>query len=114
MIFGYKCFDEGLVSQYGDQYEVGVEYRSRNVKFHKSGFHMCARLEDTLRYFDTTKEFDICEVVGFGNIHQINDEYNGFKPGDFILDGEKIGTHNGIANYTIGQRKGLGISYKEP
>lgn len=29
-------------------------------------------------------------------------------------DGEVLGEHNGIIRYTIGQRKGLGISYKEP
>ena len=35
--------------------------------------------------------------------------------GDFILtSGETIGKHKGIIYYTIGQRKGLGISYKHP
>ncbi len=35
--------------------------------------------------------------------------------GDFILsNGEIIGKHKGIIYYTIGQRKGLGISYKHP
>ncbi|MGN1300465.1 MAG: aminomethyltransferase beta-barrel domain-containing protein, partial [Clostridia bacterium] len=28
--------------------------------------------------------------------------------------GEILGKHNGLYNYTIGQRKGLGISYKAP
>ena len=28
--------------------------------------------------------------------------------------GEILGEHNGLINYTIGQRKGLGIAYKEP
>lgn len=37
------------------------------------------------------------------------------KEGDFInLKGEKIGTHKGIWNFTIGQRKGLGISSANP
>ena len=51
-----------------------------------------------------------------------NDDYKSYlknnnvknNPGNFILNGEIIGKHKGIANYTIGQRKGLGISYKEP
>ena len=30
-----------------------------------------------------------------------------------LTTGEVLGTHNGLINYTIGQRKGLGISYKE-
>ena len=29
-------------------------------------------------------------------------------------DGNVIGKHEGIINYTIGQRKGIGISHKEP
>ena len=37
------------------------------------------------------------------------------KKGNIILGtGEVLGQHNGLINYTIGQRKGLGISYKEP
>jgi len=32
-------------------------------------------------------------------------------PGDFLsVDGRRLGEHRGIANYTIGQRRGLGIS----
>lgn len=30
------------------------------------------------------------------------------------INGTKVGEHNGIINYTIGQRKGLGISWPEP
>ena len=30
------------------------------------------------------------------------------------MEGEVIGVHNGIINYTIGQRKGIGISDKKP
>lgn len=30
------------------------------------------------------------------------------------INGFELGTHNGIINYTIGQRRGLGISYPEP
>lgn len=37
------------------------------------------------------------------------------KEGDFIYkDGTVLGKHKGIIHYTIGQRKGLGISYKHP
>lgn len=37
-------------------------------------------------------------------------------PGGSIVDkqGKALGTHNGILNYTVGQRKRLGISFKEP
>ena len=34
--------------------------------------------------------------------------------GDFIFEGKKIGRHKGIPFYTVGQRKGLGISVGTP
>ena len=53
-----------------------------------------------------------------------DNDYQGFlqkhssqrpKSGNIVLkDGTILGKHNGLINYTIGQRKGLGISYKEP
>lgn len=37
------------------------------------------------------------------------------KPGNIVLEsGEVLGKHNGLFNYTLGQRKGLGIAYKTP
>lgn len=37
------------------------------------------------------------------------------KTGNIVLKtGEVLGKHNGLSSYTIGQRKGLGVSYKEP
>lgn len=52
-----------------------------------------------------------------------NDDYKEFlrinnienKEGNIVLkDNTVLGKHKGITNYTIGQRKGLNISYKEP
>ena len=38
-----------------------------------------------------------------------------FKVGDILnTKGDVIGKHDGIINFTIGQRKGIGISNKEP
>ena len=38
-----------------------------------------------------------------------------FKEGDILdLKGKKLGSHDGIINFTIGQRKGIKISSKEP
>lgn len=40
---------------------------------------------------------------------------NSSKPGPIISSaGEILGEHKGIINYTIGQRKGIGISFKKP
>lgn len=37
------------------------------------------------------------------------------EPGNIVhIDGRQLGTHKGIINYTIGQRRGLGIPAKEP
>lgn len=37
------------------------------------------------------------------------------QPGPIVLKtGEAIGEHTGLANYTIGQRKGLGVTFPEP
>jgi tRNA-specific 2-thiouridylase len=39
----------------------------------------------------------------------------GFQPGLIVRrDGTVLGTHRGIANYTIGQRRGLGIAAPQP
>ncbi len=38
-----------------------------------------------------------------------------FVPGPIVLrSGEVVGEHRGLADYTIGQRKGLGIAWREP
>jgi tRNA-specific 2-thiouridylase len=40
---------------------------------------------------------------------------NAMEPGEIVdLDGRVLGTHHGIANFTIGQRKGLGIAAGAP
>lgn len=44
-----------------------------------------------------------------------NYTHTAFPPGDFIgTAGEIYGTHKGIIHYTIGQRKGLGLSFPQP
>ena len=56
-----------------------------------------------------------------------NDDYKSFianrepnsdalRAGDIVddVDGKILGHHNGVANYTIGQRKGLGIAAPKP
>lgn len=34
--------------------------------------------------------------------------------GPIMLDGQQVGTHSGLYNYTIGQRRGLGIPWSSP
>ena len=59
---------------------------------------------------------DICFVPG-GNYASFIRGYTGheYPQGDFVgTDGKVMGTHKGIINYTIGQRKGLGLALKKP
>ena len=59
---------------------------------------------------------DICFVPN-GDYTSVIKKYRpqSFKKGDILnLQGEKLGSHDGIINYTIGQRKGIKISSKEP
>ena len=46
-------------------------------------------------------------------LKKYNDNIN--NEGNIVLsNGEILGKHTGFINYTVGQRKGLGVSYKEP
>ena len=59
---------------------------------------------------------DICFVPD-GDYAAFIERYTGekFPCGDFVdLRGNKLGEHKGIIRYTIGQRKGLGISLGKP
>lgn len=59
---------------------------------------------------------DICFVPD-GNYKKFLENNSSIRPkqGNIVnLNGEILGKHTGLYNYTIGQRKGLGISYKEP
>ena len=59
---------------------------------------------------------DICFVPD-GDYGAVIKKYSGkdYPEGDFVdSEGNKLGTHRGIINYTIGQRKGLGIASTSP
>ena len=59
---------------------------------------------------------DICFVPD-GDYGSYIQEHAGKEilPGDFVLsDGTVVGRHRGIAHYTVGQRKGLGLSLGRP
>lgn len=86
-----------------------------------------------LGHMKKTEIREIAEQEGFVNARKKDSQdicfvkdgdYAGFlkdvmglesKTGDFIdSDGKKIGTHQGIINYTVGQRKGLGQTFGKP
>lgn len=59
---------------------------------------------------------DICFIPD-GNYKKFLETNSDIKPapGNIVLNsGEIVGKHNGLYNYTIGQRRGLGVAYKVP
>ncbi len=59
---------------------------------------------------------DICFVTD-GKYTNFIENYTGksYPEGNFVdMEGNVLGRHKGIIRYTIGQRKGLGLSLKEP
>ena len=72
------------------------------------------RLE--LNVADKPDSQDICFVPN-GDYSSVIQKFkpDSFKKGNIKnLDGKVVGVHNGIINFTIGQRKGIKISNKEP
>jgi len=69
-----------------------------------------------LNVADKPDSQDICFVPN-GNYASVITKYRptSFKKGDILnIKGEVIGRHDGIINYTIGQRKGIRIANKDP
>ena len=72
--------------------------------------------ENNLKVASKPDSEDICFVPD-GNYKKFLEENSEIKPktGNIVNSkGEILGKHTGLYNYTIGQRKGLGVSYKEP
>ena len=58
---------------------------------------------------------DLCLVESHGTMRDFLSKYLSPKPGDIVdTEGKRLGQHDGIQNYTIGQRKGLGIAAAHP
>ena len=58
---------------------------------------------------------DLCLVEHYGSMSKFIDHHIPEKNGKIKhINGEVLGSHNGIQHYTVGQRKGIGISWREP
>ena len=69
-----------------------------------------------LNVADKVDSQDICFVPN-GDYSSVIKKFRpeSFKTGDILdLQGNKLGLHEGIINYTIGQRKGIKIAHSEP
>lgn len=65
--------------------------------------------EANLPVFNKKDSTGIC-FIGKRNFREFLEKYIPHEPGAIeTVDGEKLGTHDGIYYYTIGQRKGMGI-----
>lgn len=71
--------------------------------------------EAGLKNYNKADSQDICFISG--DYYDFITTFTGktFPDGDFIdKDGNVLGKHKGIIRYTIGQRKGLGLSFDSP
>ena len=69
-----------------------------------------------LNVADKPDSQDICFVPN-GNYSSVIRKFRpeSFKEGNILdMKGNIVGKHKGIINFTIGQRKGIGVAYKEP
>lgn len=72
--------------------------------------------ENKLKVANKPDSEDICFIPD-GNYKKFLEQNSNIKPkpGNIVKEsGEILGKHTGLYNYTIGQRKGLGVSYKVP
>ena len=73
-------------------------------------------LEKKLKVANKPDSEDICFIPdgNYKKFLEINSDIRPKKGNIVNINGEILGKHNGLYNYTIGQRKGLGISNKVP
>jgi tRNA-specific 2-thiouridylase len=58
---------------------------------------------------------DLCLADHHGSMKAFLDAYLPARQGEIVLvDGTVVGRHDGIEHFTIGQRKGLGVAWREP
>lgn len=84
------------------------EFKKEQIRKYaeKKGFVKLSEKKDSL---------GICFIEG--NNYRDFLEKSGIQssPGNFVdIDGNVLGRHSGIVNYTIGQRRGLGLNYNFP
>jgi tRNA-specific 2-thiouridylase len=70
--------------------------------------------ESKLPVADKSESMELC-FAGQGDYRSILDCSEARMPGDITdMEGNKIATHKGIANYTLGQRQGIGFAGGKP
>jgi tRNA-specific 2-thiouridylase len=68
-----------------------------------------------LRTAQKPESQDLCLADHHGSMKAFLDAYLPPRAGEIVLsDGTVVGSHDGIEHFTIGQRKGLGVAWREP
>jgi len=64
---------------------------------------------------DAPESQEICFIPCDDYVSYIEERLGKFPKGDFVDDeGKRVGSHEGLIHYTVGQRKGLGLSLGKP
>ncbi len=68
-----------------------------------------------LRTAQKPESQDLCLADHHGSMRAFLDAYLPARAGQIVLaDGTIVGEHDGVEHFTIGQRKGLGVAWREP
>lgn len=100
-------------------FELNQEQLSKTIfplhNLEKSEIRQIAE-ENNLPSKSSKDSQDICFITKPMTTKKFLAEKFGEAKGDFVLKstGKKLGTHNGAWQFTIGQRKGIGLAYQEP
>jgi tRNA-specific 2-thiouridylase len=94
----YVQFPLGNIKSKEETRKIAAEFNLPNFRKDDSQDICFIRNEN---YKEFLKKIDGINLNGAGNIR-------------LLKTGEIVGQHNGIINYTVGQRKGLGVSHEIP
>jgi len=111
----HACFPLGPYTK--PQVRAMAAERGMTVAAKPESQEICFVAQDDYRGFIDRYAVTLAdkEHVGVGATTQANGLIQLPKPGPIVdLSGKSLGRHRGLAYYTIGQRKGLGITSPEP
>ncbi len=111
----HACFPLGPYTK--PQVRAMAAERGMTVAAKPESQEICFVAQDDYRGFIDRYALSLTdkEHVGIGATTQANGLIQLPKPGPIVdLSGKSLGRHRGLAYYTIGQRKGLGITSPEP
>jgi tRNA-uridine 2-sulfurtransferase len=111
----HACFPLGPFTK--QQVRAMAAERGMSVAAKPESQEICFVAQDDYRGFIDRYAMRLAdkEQIGIGATTQTNGLIQLPKPGPIIdLSGKSLGRHRGLAYYTIGQRKGLGITSSEP